>query len=80
MYAKFRYGKFWLRSMASVGHILCGKGILVDPRKIEVVKNSHRPLFASDIQSFLGLDGYYKIFVEGFHYCLATNDIDSQEG
>ncbi|XP_070008291.1 uncharacterized protein, partial [Nicotiana sylvestris] len=40
--------------------------VLVDPKKIEVVKNRPRPASAKDIRSFLGLAGYYRWFVEGF--------------
>ena len=35
-------------------------------QKIEAVKQWHRPTSATDIRSFLGLEGYYKRFVEGF--------------
>ena len=38
----------------------------VDPKKSEVVMNWPRPLTATDIHSFLGMDGYYHRFVEGF--------------
>ena len=44
------------------------EGVEVDPRKIEVVKRWPRPLNATNIQSFLGLFGYYKRFVDEFLY------------
>ncbi|WMV08393.1 hypothetical protein MTR67_001778 [Solanum verrucosum] len=44
---------------------LSGQGKL-DPKKMVVVKSFPRPLSPSDIKSFLGLDGYYRRFVEGF--------------
>ena len=40
--------------------------ILVDPSKIELVKNWPRPASISEVQIFLGLAGYYRHFVEGF--------------
>ena len=42
------------------------KGVEVDPRKTEAVKNWTKPLTPADIRSFLGLTGYYRRFKEGF--------------
>jgi len=67
LYAKFSKYEFRLRFTAFLGHIVSGDGIQVDPKKTEVVKNSPRPLYASDIPSFLGLIDYYRWFVEGFY-------------
>ena len=66
LFAKFSKCKFWLRSVAFLGHIIPVEGIRVDPQKIKAVKNWPRPTSPSDIRSFLGLDGYYHHFVEGF--------------
>ena len=66
LFAKFDKCEFWLRSVAFLGHVISGEGIMVDPKKTEAVKNWPRPLTSSDIRSFLGLAGYYRRFVEGF--------------
>ena len=66
LFAKFDKCKFWLRSVAFLGHVILGEGIMIDPMKTEAVKNWPRPLTSSDIRSFLGLAGYYRRFVEGF--------------
>ncbi|XP_070002158.1 uncharacterized mitochondrial protein AtMg00860-like [Nicotiana sylvestris] len=58
--------KFWLSSVAFLGHVVLAEGIQVDPKKIEAVKNWPTPVLAIEIQSFLGLAGYYRRFVEGF--------------
>ncbi|WMV19109.1 hypothetical protein MTR67_012494 [Solanum verrucosum] len=42
------------------------KGIRVDSQKNEVVQHWPRPTSPTNIKSFLGLDGYYRRFVEGF--------------
>ena len=39
---------------------------MVDHKKIEAVRDWVRPVSVIEIQSFLGLAGYYRGFVEGF--------------
>ena len=39
---------------------------MVDPSKIETVKNWVRPTNVSEIKSFVGLASYYRLFVKGF--------------
>ena len=66
LYAKFSKYEFWLPQVAFLGHVLGKDGILVDPSKIEAVKNWPRPVSVSEVRSYLGLVGYYRRFVEGF--------------
>ena len=49
-----------------LGHVVSGDGIFVDPRKVEAIVNWEQPKNVSKIQSFLGLAGYYRWFVEHF--------------
>ncbi|XP_070054035.1 uncharacterized protein [Nicotiana tomentosiformis] len=58
-------GHMW-SSVALLGHIVPSEGITVDPKKIETVQSWHWPSSATEIQSFLGLVGYYRSFVEVF--------------
>jgi hypothetical protein len=66
LFVKFKKCKFWLDNVAFLGHIVTKEGIAVDPGKVEAVVNWVRPTNAHEVQSFLGLAGYYRRFVEGF--------------
>jgi hypothetical protein len=49
-----------------LGHVVSKDGISVDLVKVEAILNWERPMNVCEVQSFLGLAGYYKRFVEGF--------------
>jgi hypothetical protein len=66
LYAKFSKCDFWLKEAAFLGHIITYRGIKVDPSKISEILNWKQPTDVSKIRSFLGLAGYYIIFIEGF--------------
>jgi hypothetical protein len=46
--------------------VVSNGGIAVDPSKVQVVLNWKALANVSEIHSFLGLDGYYRRFIEGF--------------
>jgi hypothetical protein len=64
LYAKFSKCEFWLREVAFLGHVISAGGISVDPSKVKDVLNWMPPPNASEIQSFLGLVGYYHRFIK----------------
>jgi len=49
-----------------LGHIITEDGIRPDPSKLHAVKNFPTPKKVKDVQSFLGLAGYYQKFIENF--------------
>jgi hypothetical protein len=58
-YAKLSKCEFWLKQVAFLGHVISKGGIYVDPSKVQDVLSWKAPRSVSDIQSFLGLAGYY---------------------
>ena len=43
LYAKFSKCEFWLDAVSFLGHVVSKDGVMVDPSKIETVKNWVRP-------------------------------------
>ncbi|XP_052198293.1 uncharacterized protein LOC127805580 [Diospyros lotus] len=66
LFAKFSKCEFWLHQIGFLGHIVSGDGIAVDPEKIRAIVDWPRPTTMTEIQSFLGLAGYYRRFIKGF--------------
>ncbi|XP_074342310.1 uncharacterized protein LOC141679823 [Apium graveolens] len=66
LFAKFSKCEFWLEEVAFLGNIVSGRGIELEPVKIEDITNWTRPSNVTEVRSFLGLAGYYRHFVESF--------------
>jgi hypothetical protein len=66
LYSKLSKSEFWLKQVAFLGHVVSKGGIFVDPSNVQDVLSWKTPTSVSDIQSFLGLAGYYQRFIEGF--------------
>jgi hypothetical protein len=49
-----------------LSHIILEEGVSMDPGKIRDVLSWNTPSSVADIQSFLGLVGYYRKFMKGF--------------
>jgi hypothetical protein len=66
LYAKLSKCEFWLKQVAFLERVISKGGISVDLSKVQDVLSWKAPMSVSDIQSFLGLAGYYRRFIEGF--------------
>jgi hypothetical protein len=58
--------EFWPKQVAFLGHVISKGGIFIDPSMVQDELSWKVPTSVSNIQSFLGLAGYYRRFIEGF--------------
>jgi hypothetical protein len=65
-FVKLSKCKFAQRSVCYLGHIISQEGIATDPSKVYAVVNWPVPSSAKELQSFLGLAGYYRKSVRNF--------------
>jgi len=66
LHAKLSKCEFWLQSIAFLGYVISKGGILVDPSKIQAVKDWSIPKLATKIKSFIELARYCRIFIQDF--------------
>jgi len=66
LYAKFSKCEFWLKKVPFLGHVLSEDGISVDPGKVQEVMDWKAPTLVHEVRSFLGLAGYYRLFILDF--------------
>jgi hypothetical protein len=66
LYVKFSKCEFWLKKVPFLGHVLSEDGISVDPTKVQEVLDWKASTLVHEVQSFLGLAGYYRRFIPNF--------------
>ena len=64
LYSTFSKCEFWLTKVKFLGHVVSALGVCVDSKKVEAVMSWERPKSVFEIRSFLGLVGYYRMFIE----------------
>ena len=57
---------FFRRSLPWLGHVISDAGITPDPSKVQAIQRWQHPTNVRELQSFLGMAGYYRRFIANF--------------
>jgi hypothetical protein len=66
LYAKFSKCNFFQKQIHYLGHVISEEGVAIDHDKIRSIMEWPTPKDVSNIRSFMGLAGYYRISIKGF--------------
>jgi hypothetical protein len=66
LYTMFSKYEFWIKEVPFLGYVVSPEGIMVDRNKVEEVLDWMSPTFVSEVQSVVGLVGYYRRFIPNF--------------
>jgi hypothetical protein len=66
LYAKLSKCSFYQKQIHYLGHIISEEGIVVDPEKVQAIREWPAPRNVIEVRSFMGLAGYYRRFITGF--------------
>ena len=57
---------FFKKEISYLGHVVSSEGIRPDPKKVAAISDWPIPTTVKELQSFLGLLGYYRKFIKGY--------------
>jgi hypothetical protein len=66
LYTKLSKCSFYQRQIHYLGHIISEEGIVLDPEKVEAIREWPAPRNVAEVRYFMGLAGYYRRFIVGF--------------
>jgi hypothetical protein len=79
LFANLEKCTFCIDRVAFLGYVVTPQGIEVDEAKIEAIKSWLIPAALSQLQSFIGLVGFYRCFVRDFSIIAAPlNDLSNK--
>jgi hypothetical protein len=65
LYAKLNKCLFYPRQIHYLGHIISEEGIIMDPKKVDAIREWSALRNVAEVISFMGLASYYKRFIIG---------------
>jgi len=65
LYGNLSNSSFFQKEIHYLGHIIFGEGIFVDREKVKAIMDCPVLRNAYEVRIFMGIDGYYRRFVEG---------------
>jgi hypothetical protein len=66
LYGKFDKCYFYQKEIQYLGHVISSEAIVIDPEKIKAIMEWLVSKDVADVQSFMGIIGYYYRFIKGF--------------
>jgi hypothetical protein len=66
LYTKLSKCSFYQKQIHYLGHIISEDGMAVDPEKVEAIREWSTTKNVKEVRYFMGLAGYYRIFIGGF--------------
>lgn len=66
LYAKESKCALRLTKLLYLGHIISAEGVRMDPDKVQAIIDWPTPKNLTQLRGFMGLCGFYRLFVKGF--------------